>query len=602
MTRRRTLLAVLLAAAVAVAWALGVPPFGPAERGAPGASEPTSVAAFADRDDPALERLAVHARARADDDTEALAALLDGDDVAAYRAAVDLAGWHGIDPDLRQDALERVLALRIDEPLARRETTDLLVALGATAEAAGDLDAAADAYREALPDARAADALARLDGDPYRLANAFLQARLHERALEALGDLAAPSIEAPALRALGRHDEALDAYLRWLEEVPDDRSARFGVAWSHWYLGDLDVAEAAFAALGGPDAAYGRGLIANRRGDIEEAARLLVSSEVPSRLWLATTLLERDERWSDAADVYRTLAATDSAYADDAAWRLRVLGAREDRPDWIAAGEAALPASGFFASLLGAPSAGPTRDDLERSTPPALDASRILAETGDEEGARLVLLFALRDAEAEGASEADLVALGEALNALGEYRQPQRTAAALLRAGSEQFRTWRLAYPEAWPDLVRLHAKHAEVDPNLVWAVMRRESAFFPDAISRSGAQGLMQVMPTTWDWLAEIQGESPGEPFDIGANIRYGVTYLGWLDDYFAGDEQLIVPSYNRGQGYIRRLYDGEEVRRDKDELFRSIDALETREYLQAVLATRDVYDALAAFERRSD
>ena len=311
--------------------------------------------------------------------------------------------------------------------------------------------------------------------------------------------------------------------------------------------------------------------------------------------------LASDLRVEAVAELQR-LAVGDSDYADDAAGRLRVLGARHDRPDWIASGDAALPSTGFFASLLGAPSAGPSRDDLAATAPPALDAARLLAETGDPDGARLVLSFALREAQDEDASEAHLVALGEALGALGEYRQPQRVAAALLAAGSEQYRTWRLAYPEAWPDRVRLEAKHADVDPHLVWAVMRRESAFFPDAVSRSGAQGLMQVMPTTWDWLAEILDEPPGDPFDVDANIRYGATYLGWLDDHFAGDEHLIVPSYNRGQGYIGRLFDGDEVRRDKDELFRAIDALETREYLQAVLATRDVYDALAAFERRSD
>lgn len=615
MTRRRTSLFVLLLAAIAVAVALGVPTLRSAsDRPQPAgdATNGTTIQAFANIDDPLLQRLAIHAVARAENDRATLLELAGGTDVASLRAARDLAFDDELPADLRRFAIERVLALRIDEPLARRERLELQLAHARASEEAGNVDAALAGFREALPDERAIAAVERLEEDPYRRANAFLQARLHREALEALGGRAAPSIEAPALRALGRHEEGLDAYRRWLDEVPGDAEALAGLAWSHWFLGDLEAAEGAFERLGGPTGAYGRALIANRRGELDEAVRLLVSTGDARRLWLATSLLEGAERWSEAVDVYLRIAEGDSVYADDAAWRVRVLGERFDRPDWTASGNAALPPDGWFALRTGARAPGPSRADLPVLRPDAIDAARALAEVDDVEGARLVLAFALRDAieaptgaDAPAPSdpvtrEATIVALGEALGALGEYRQPQRAVAPLVAEGSEQLRTWRLAYPEAWPEHVRLEAKEAGVDPHLVWAVMRRESAFFPEAISRSGAQGLMQVMPATWDWLAEIQDEQPADPFDVADNIRYGITYLGWLDDYFDGEELLVVPSYNRGQGYIGRLYASPEVRRDADELIRSIDALETREYLQAVLHSKHVYDALAEAELR--
>jgi hypothetical protein len=75
-------------------------------------------------------------------------------------------------------------------------------------------------------------------------------------------------------------------------------------------------------------------------------------------------------------------------------------------------------------------------------------------------------------------------------------------------------------------------------------------------------------------------------------------VHYLGWLQDYFGGDLQLAVASYNRGQGYVRRLYESDEVRRDLDELIRAIDAFETREYLQAVWTSFRTYQELARIE----
>lgn len=579
--RRRIPTLILLLAALALALAVGLP-------GRPDLPRRDAVPATA-----GAQRLAAHARARADADVAALAELAQGDDAAAYRAALDLTELE-VAPELRLAALERVLELRIDDPLARRETTELQLLRGEAAEWAGRPDAAVDAYREALPDARAAAALRRLVDDPYRLSNAFLQARRYADALDALGELSAPSIEAPALRALGRHDEALGAYRRWLEQVPGDLDARYGVAWSHWYLGDLAAAQATFAELPGESALYGRALIANRRGDVTEAVRLLRATGTASRLWLATSLLEREARWSEAADLYLELAAGGSDYADDAAWRARTLADRLGDEERSRRAEALLPGGGYFALRLGAAPPLPGRDDLEAAAPGALETAAWLAEADDPEGARVVLAFALRDAE----EEAEIVALGEALAALGEYREPQRRAAALVAAGSEQLRTWRLAYPRAWPQQVGRAAKEKNVPAELVWAVMRRESAFYPGAISRSGAQGLMQVMPATWDWLAELQGEAPADPFDAHANVRYGVHYLGWLQDYFGGDLQLAVASYNRGQGYVRRLYESDEVRRDLDELMRAIDAFETREYLQAVWTSFRTYQALERIE----
>ncbi|MDZ7706434.1 MAG: transglycosylase SLT domain-containing protein [Trueperaceae bacterium] len=600
MTRRRAVLLVLLLAAITLAVAVGLPRTGVPPGDAPGSTGPATTAATTAATQPTSElaqRLVEHAVARSRGDQQTLLELSRGDDVAAYRAARDLAEDDALDAATRSDATRRVLELRIDEPLARRELTELHLTLGRTSDAAGRTSLAVEAYREALPDPRARDALRALIDDPYRLANAFLQGRLHQAALDALDGLAAPSIEAPALRALDRHEEALNAYRAWLDQVPGHVDARFGVAWSHWYLGDLAAAEAAFRDLDGPQALYGRALIANRRGDRPEAVRLLRATGVPARLWLATSLLEGDQRWSEAIDVYLDLAAGDSVYADDAAWRALVLARRTGATELVARAEQAIPAGSFFALRLDDGAIAPrlpTHDDLAATRPEALETARWLAESDDPEGARLVLAFALRTAS----DEAEIVALGEALQALNEYRIPQRAATALLSDGSAQLRTWRLAYPEAWPDLVRVQAKRADVDPHLVWAVMRRESAFYPGAISRSGAQGLMQVMPSTWDWIAELQNEAPADPFEVADNIRYGVHYLGWLQEYFSGDEELVVPSYNRGQGYIRRLYDSDEVRRDKDDLYRAIDALETREYLQNVLVTRWIYDRLAEIE----
>src|SRR5690606_40764615 len=81
---------------------------------------------------------------------------------------------------------------------------------------------------------------------------------------------------------------------------------------------------------------------------------------------------------------------------------------------------------------------------------------------------------------------------------------------------------------------------------------------------------------------------------FDVSTNIAYGATYLAWLDNYFDGDIELVIASYNGGQGYVRRLFTSDFVAENKDEFYREIDRSETREYLQRVYENLAVYRAL--------
>ncbi len=548
---------------------------------------------------PPLETYGAVQRALRSGDDAALAALAtEADGYLAYRLALMNARDATRPADERLAAFERVLALRIEDPLERAARRALLVELARVAEAAGEVERAIGAYADALPNGAAIDGLERLLVDPYRRANAFLQAGMASRALDALGPLAAPSLEAPALRRVGRHEDALDAYRRWLAEVPGARAAREGEAWSLFSLERWSEADAAFTALGGPESLYARGLIAARQGDVDTGAALLLATGEAARMWVATGWFEARERTSDAIDTYLAIARTGhTTYADDAAYRALTLAERVGDAERATLARDLVPPGSFFDLRLGGAPTVPT--DVSAWDPAAgsatarhaLDLARSLMVVGDDEAARGELLFALRAAT----EREDVVLLAETLQLqYGEYRQSQRAGQALVDAGDRDARVWRLAYPRAYPASVKAHGERFDVEPALVWSIMRQESAFSPVAVSSSNAQGLMQVIPSTWTWLAELQRENPGDPFDPDANVRYGTYYLRWLLDYFDGDVELVVPSYNRGQGYIRRLYEGDAVRYDKDELFRSIDALETREYLQRVSVNLAIYRAL--------
>ena len=94
-------------------------------------------------------------------------------------------------------------------------------------------------------------------------------------------------------------------------------------------------------------------------------------------------------------------------------------------------------------------------------------------------------------------------------------------------------------------EIATASAEHG-VDPALVRAVIHAESAFNPNAVSRAGAQGLMQLIPAT----ASRFGVT--EPFAPAENIKGGVSYLAWLTKRFDGDLRRVAAGYNAGEGAV--------------------------------------------------
>lgn len=162
---------------------------------------------------------------------------------------------------------------------------------------------------------------------------------------------------------------------------------------------------------------------------------------------------------------------------------------------------------------------------------------------------------------------------------------------------------WQLAYPRPYESLVEREAKKNNLSKWLVYAIMREESAFDPDAQSPANAHGLMQLIVPT----AKMFARPLGLPYDKRAlrkphvNIALGTRALRSFSDKFADNPLLGICAYNAGPGAPLR-WRRERPDADFDVWVELIPYHETRRYIKRVLSSRAVYGYLYEPERSEE
>ncbi|HYH95612.1 transglycosylase SLT domain-containing protein [Hyalangium sp.] len=192
-------------------------------------------------------------------------------------------------------------------------------------------------------------------------------------------------------------------------------------------------------------------------------------------------------------------------------------------------------------------------------------------------------------------SPAQALPFVHALLSMGEYGYAYAIAARHLwgRAFGERAPDALAAfYPKAFTSAVEAAATRHEVEPYLVWAIMRRESAFRPEVASSANARGLMQIIPPTGSAIAEKLSEPRPNPADLFApdlNIRYGAWYLSQLMKRFS-HPVLAAAAYNAGPKATAK-WAQEKGTLPLDLFVEEIPFRETRGYVKQVVADLYLY-----------
>lgn len=156
------------------------------------------------------------------------------------------------------------------------------------------------------------------------------------------------------------------------------------------------------------------------------------------------------------------------------------------------------------------------------------------------------------------------------------------------------FQYQKYSYPCRYSEYVEKYSSEYSVPKELIYSVIRTESGFDEKALSKAGAEGLMQLMPSTVEWLCRLM-EIEEKQYDLkdpDVNIMFGTYYLKHLYDRF-GSWDTAIAAYNAGHGRVKGWLADTRYSDDSVHL-KDIPIEETKNYVSKVLKAWDKYKSI--------
>ena len=306
-----------------------------------------------------------------------------------------------------------------------------------------------------------------------------------------------------------------------------------------------------------------------------------------ARYWRAR-VLDAHGDGATALSVWRALAEEHPATYYGLLARMRIVERTPGAAAELSRGNASPPAAGPV----------PMVEAGDLGVDPHFRAGAQLLSLGFGDAASEELLAVRREDRPRDAVRVLVAAIARS----GDFRAAQALARTELRwalsgpVTPELRDVWEAAFPRAYRDLVERFCKSPRVDPDLLQALMREESALDPRALSWAGAVGLTQLMLSTAQAVAKdlrLSRPSAEGLLEPGLNIQLGAAYLGRLLARFGGNAVYALASYNAGASAVER-WRSSRTGLELDAFVEEIPLSETRGYVKRVLRSYNAYRLL--------
>lgn len=447
---------------------------------------------------------------------------------------------------------------------------------------------AIDEYLKILPQERALQELINLKADNEEICKVLVETKSWDT-LENFtkskneNDFVMDKYYARALFEKQQYTSAIPVLESLYDHNPEDGD----IGW--WYGRALELTEETEKAKEiyssiGEKGAYRLGILLENEGRTDAALEAFSGSNEAVSLWKAARMQEEAGMKEAALKTYLKVTDLEGSYQDDAAYRAYILSKRMNKntddlleilskhPSWMKR----IQQEYSWDDIV----------DIEYEKPEFLEMVELYKENGLEEASEIELAIGSKFAQVE-----EKIALGDWYLEKGDIYQSVVWGLRSINDKPNRL-GYKLAYPLPFEEYVKKSAEKYNVDPYLIWAVMREESYYRADIVSWAGAIGLMQIMPATGQDIASrlnmtIEDNDLTNP---EINVEFGTFYIRSMLNMFSEDVDKALAAYNGGPGNVSR-WSNSPLGTSKEDFPTAITFFETQEYITKVKNSYYIY-----------